>query len=154
MIASPPARWIAPSTPPPPASAELAALTIASVGILVMSPSVTDSTRPGATSHSSITSCHLRVASHRPCPIGHGAKDARRGSRAHGPTRGRASMPVVTDSWHDRDQDSGHDTAPDASAASTIQSGRETWLRDPAATDRRIPIAGAVLPPGRDRRWG
>ena len=39
MIARPPARWIAPSTPPPPASALFAALTIASAGIRVMSPS-------------------------------------------------------------------------------------------------------------------
>jgi hypothetical protein len=34
----PAARWIAPSTPPPPASAEFAALTIASTSSVVMSP--------------------------------------------------------------------------------------------------------------------
>src|SRR5450759_5531397 len=39
MIAGPPARWMAPSTPPPPASAELAALAMASTAIRVMSPS-------------------------------------------------------------------------------------------------------------------
>src|SRR5713226_5779140 len=39
-IARPPARWIAPSTPPPPMSDELAALTIASTGSRVMSPRV------------------------------------------------------------------------------------------------------------------
>jgi hypothetical protein len=38
MIAGPPARWIAPSTPPPPARCVLAALTTASVDSLVMSP--------------------------------------------------------------------------------------------------------------------
>lgn len=37
-ISSPPARLIAPSTPPPPASAELAAFTMASTGSAVMSP--------------------------------------------------------------------------------------------------------------------
>ena len=38
MMVGPPARWIAPSTPPPPASLLFAALTIASVDFLVMSP--------------------------------------------------------------------------------------------------------------------
>src|SRR5690349_7913053 len=38
-IAGPPLRWIAPSTPPPPSSDELAALTIASTRCAVMSPS-------------------------------------------------------------------------------------------------------------------
>src|SRR5437867_91047 len=38
MMLGPPARWMAPSTPPPPARAELAALTMASVCTLVMSP--------------------------------------------------------------------------------------------------------------------
>src|SRR5579883_2959099 len=38
MMLGPPARWMAPSTPPPPASAELAALTMASASTLVMSP--------------------------------------------------------------------------------------------------------------------
>src|SRR2546430_17665353 len=37
-IVGPPARWIAPSTPPPPSSVVLAALTIASVACSVMSP--------------------------------------------------------------------------------------------------------------------
>src|SRR5437867_13056449 len=37
-ICGPPARWIAPSTPPPPKSPGLAALTIASVSCRVMSP--------------------------------------------------------------------------------------------------------------------
>src|SRR3984893_6047731 len=37
MISGPPARWTAPSTPPPPASDWLAALTIASTGSVVMS---------------------------------------------------------------------------------------------------------------------
>src|SRR5512143_2347885 len=37
-IRGPPARWIAPSTPPPPRSDELAALTIASASSPVMSP--------------------------------------------------------------------------------------------------------------------
>src|SRR5258705_13528565 len=39
MMVGPPARWMAPSTPPPPAREELAALAMASTGILVMSPS-------------------------------------------------------------------------------------------------------------------
>src|SRR5450759_3334479 len=39
MISGPPARWIAPSTPPPPASAAFAALPIASAAIAVLSPS-------------------------------------------------------------------------------------------------------------------
>jgi hypothetical protein len=38
MIAGPPVRWIAPSTPPPPRSPSFAALTMASAGIRVMSP--------------------------------------------------------------------------------------------------------------------
>ena len=38
MMAGPPARWIAPSTPPPPANALFAALTIASAWTVVMSP--------------------------------------------------------------------------------------------------------------------
>ena len=38
MIAGPPARWMAPSTPPPPRRPLLAALTIASTAIRVMSP--------------------------------------------------------------------------------------------------------------------
>src|SRR5579872_5897773 len=38
MMDGPPARWMAPSTPPPPASAELAALTITSARSRVMSP--------------------------------------------------------------------------------------------------------------------
>src|SRR3989304_5528459 len=38
VIAGPPARWIAPSTPPPPLSALLAALTMASAANAVMSP--------------------------------------------------------------------------------------------------------------------
>src|SRR4029077_17440548 len=37
MISGPPARWTAPSTPPPPASDWLAALTMASTGRVVMS---------------------------------------------------------------------------------------------------------------------
>src|SRR5262245_23247581 len=40
MIEGPPARWIAPSTPPPPASPELAALTMTSAATRVMSPIV------------------------------------------------------------------------------------------------------------------
>src|SRR5579884_2811165 len=38
MMLGPPARWMAPSTPPPPASAELAALTMASASTFVISP--------------------------------------------------------------------------------------------------------------------
>src|SRR5262245_44753142 len=37
-MSGPPARWIAPSTPPPPISVPLAALTMASTDSLVMSP--------------------------------------------------------------------------------------------------------------------
>src|SRR4051794_19442724 len=37
-ISGPPARWIVPSTPPPPSRLELAALTIASTACSVMSP--------------------------------------------------------------------------------------------------------------------
>src|SRR5262245_27961112 len=37
-MAGPPARWIAPSTPPPPSRVVLAAFTMASVGCRVMSP--------------------------------------------------------------------------------------------------------------------
>ena len=40
MIDGPPRRWIAPSTPPPPASAAFPALTIASATNVVMSPRV------------------------------------------------------------------------------------------------------------------
>src|SRR5208283_4637853 len=42
-IEGPPARWMAPSTPPPPRSEELAALTMASVVSLVMSAGPTNS---------------------------------------------------------------------------------------------------------------
>src|SRR5262249_3725536 len=44
MILGPPARWIAPSTPPPPANRLLAALTMASVAWPVMSPVTSSST--------------------------------------------------------------------------------------------------------------
>src|SRR5881296_2057214 len=37
-ISGPPARWMAPSTPPPPSSDELAAFTMASTSCVVMSP--------------------------------------------------------------------------------------------------------------------
>src|SRR3954464_11161507 len=37
-ISGPPARWIAPSTPPPPSRLELAALTIASTACSLISP--------------------------------------------------------------------------------------------------------------------
>src|SRR5436190_18774373 len=37
-ISGPPARWMAPSTPPPPSSDELAAFTMASTACVVMSP--------------------------------------------------------------------------------------------------------------------
>src|SRR5262249_22546789 len=46
MIPGPPARWIAPSTPPPPANRLLAALTMASVVWRVISP-VTSSSMHG-----------------------------------------------------------------------------------------------------------
>src|SRR5271157_139564 len=46
MMAGPPARWMAPSTPPPPASAELAALTMAPAATRVMSPSFRTILRP------------------------------------------------------------------------------------------------------------
>src|SRR5215216_4896302 len=39
-MVGPPARWIAPSTPPPPVSPAFAALTIASADWRVMSPSI------------------------------------------------------------------------------------------------------------------
>ena len=42
-MAGPPARWMAPSTPPPPSRPELAALTIASVVSRVMSPRTSSS---------------------------------------------------------------------------------------------------------------
>src|SRR2546428_10532520 len=45
-IAGPPARWIAPSTPPPPRSVVLAALTIASVSWRGMSPRTSSTTVP------------------------------------------------------------------------------------------------------------
>ena len=45
MIDGPPRRWIAPSTPPPPTSAEFAALTIASARNALMSPVVSARTR-------------------------------------------------------------------------------------------------------------
>ena len=44
-IAGPPARWMAPSTPPPPSSAGLAAFTIASTSCSVMSPMTSSITR-------------------------------------------------------------------------------------------------------------
>src|SRR5258708_2905585 len=46
IIEGPAARWMAPSTPPPPDNAEFAALTIASTGILVISPVTILSFRP------------------------------------------------------------------------------------------------------------
>src|SRR4051812_45014953 len=46
MMLGPPARWIAPSTPPPPANRLFAALTIASTSCCVMSPSTNSSSRP------------------------------------------------------------------------------------------------------------
>src|SRR5689334_9998883 len=46
MIAGPPARWIAPSTPPPPARWLLAALTIPSTASWVMSPRTRDTRQP------------------------------------------------------------------------------------------------------------
>src|SRR5690349_24131056 len=45
-ISGPPARWIAPSTPPPPRSVVFAALTIASVSCRVMSPRTSSSVAP------------------------------------------------------------------------------------------------------------
>ena len=51
MISGPPARWIAPSTPPPPISEELAAFTMASVFSRVMSAGpVMTSNRPSRSS--------------------------------------------------------------------------------------------------------
>src|SRR5690349_12527243 len=47
MRLGPPRRWMAPSTPLPPASAEFAALTIASVAWSVMSPCTSSITAPG-----------------------------------------------------------------------------------------------------------
>src|SRR5947207_4588507 len=61
-MAGPPLRWIAPSTPPPPISEELAALTTASASCSVMSP------RMSTTSGMPVTSCSihgLRVPDHR-----------------------------------------------------------------------------------------
>src|SRR5579864_2893839 len=46
MMDGPPARWIAPSTPPPPASEELAALTMASTAMRVISPTTNCSRLP------------------------------------------------------------------------------------------------------------
>src|SRR4051812_13705361 len=46
MMLGPPARWIAPSTPPPPANRLFAALTMASTSCCVMSPSTNSSARP------------------------------------------------------------------------------------------------------------
>jgi hypothetical protein len=45
-MAGPPRRWMAPSTPPPPSSDELAALTIASTSCSVMSPSTAVTSTP------------------------------------------------------------------------------------------------------------
>src|SRR5262245_55474390 len=46
MIAGPPARWIAPSTPPPPARWLLAALTMPSTASRVMSPRSSETRQP------------------------------------------------------------------------------------------------------------
>src|SRR5207249_10005149 len=45
-ISGPPARWMAPSTPPPPSSVVLAAFTIASVACAVMSPRTSSTVAP------------------------------------------------------------------------------------------------------------
>src|SRR4051794_34351248 len=46
MMLGPPARWIAPSTPPPPANRLFAAFTMASTSCCVISPSTNSSDRP------------------------------------------------------------------------------------------------------------
>src|SRR6516164_2364417 len=55
MISGPPARWMAPSTPPPPASAEFAALTIASAATRVISPSRKATVCPDGLVHSMLS---------------------------------------------------------------------------------------------------
>ena len=51
MIPGPPARWMAPSTPPPPTSALFAALTMTSALIRVMSPWTRRMRREGVPGH-------------------------------------------------------------------------------------------------------
>src|SRR5690242_3544685 len=46
MMEAPPARWMAPSTPPPPASAEFAAFTMASAATRVISPTTSRNSFP------------------------------------------------------------------------------------------------------------
>src|SRR6516164_9768952 len=55
MISGPPARWMAPSTPPPPASSEFAALTIASAATRVISPSRKATVCPDGLVHSTLS---------------------------------------------------------------------------------------------------
>src|SRR5262245_46235660 len=87
MIAGPPARWIAPSTPPPPASASLAALTIASAGIRVMSPWTSARTR-SPTRNSEVTHGSLTVARDR-CrpPLAEPAAAVLAAEQEHAPAR-------------------------------------------------------------------
>src|ERR1041385_7570617 len=54
MIEGPPARWMAPSTPPPPASPELAAFAMASAGTRAISPVISRWILPSGVRHSII----------------------------------------------------------------------------------------------------
>src|SRR5437868_6713492 len=77
MILGPPARWIAPSTPPPPANWLLAALTMASVVWRVISPVTSSSTHGPIDTCICSPSCAIIPASDR---LLHSLKQWRTGS--------------------------------------------------------------------------
>src|SRR3989449_9374976 len=59
-ISGPPARWMAPSTPPPPSSVVLAAFTIASVACVVMSPRTSPTAAPAQSRRRTLARYHRR----------------------------------------------------------------------------------------------
>src|SRR5262249_6083850 len=65
-MAGPPALWIAPSTPPPPSSDELAALTIASTSWVVRSPSTNVMAPTLPLYHSGVPADRERVTTAQP----------------------------------------------------------------------------------------
>src|ERR1044072_3645698 len=83
-IEGPPAGWMAPSTPPPPSSVELAALTTASTASRVMSPTPTR-TRP---SRKIVLVCSGNKDRAPPAE-----KDPRRGRRRQGANAGEGEKP-------------------------------------------------------------
>src|SRR6266404_4730441 len=59
-IWGPPARWMAPSTPPPPSSVVLAAFTITSVAWVVMSPRTSSTVAPAQSRRRTLARYHRR----------------------------------------------------------------------------------------------